>query len=207
MSRPMRATMGAAALAAMLVLAGCTGELVGGGQRDVEVTATGDGTGGGSPSLAPRYAVAEGRGPAFQANGISGTIRFDLAVSLMRNGASEWLATAANLPVAANGRDTVLVTSGSVFQVPYPTVRVTFTRVQANVTNGLAIGGVTLTGQVNVAIADSVVVEVPLDAGETDEDIRLLIDLDASAWLAAANPLTRVVPAEAFRAAVKVRRR
>jgi hypothetical protein len=33
----------------------------------------------------------------------------------------------------------------------------------------------------------------------------LLIDLDASAWLAAADPATRVVPASVFRGAVKLR--
>ncbi len=205
----MRARRGAAALlaATMTVLAGCTGELVGGGQRDVDAAATGDGTGGGSPSLAPRYSLSEGGGPAFQANGISGTISFDARVVLVRDGRAEAIGTGTGRVVAANGRDTVQVASGSVARVVYPTARVTFTRVQANVASGLTLGGgVAVTGQVNVAIADSVVVQMPVDLGGADDDATLLIDLDASAWLAATNPTTRVVPAAAFQAAVKLRR-
>lgn len=204
----MRARLGAAALlaATMTMLGGCTGELVGGGQRDVDAAATGDGTGGGSPSLAPRYSVGEGAGPAFQANGISGTISFDAKVTLVRGGDRELVGTGTGRVVSASGRDTVQVAAASVARVEYPTARVTFTRVQANVTSGLSIGGVTVTGQVNVAIADSVVVQMPVDLGGADDDATLLIDLDASAWLTAANPVTRVVPAAAFQSAVKLRR-
>jgi hypothetical protein len=203
----MRAKLGAAALlAATMMLAGCSGELVGGGQRDVDAAATGDGTGGGSPSLAPRYAVSGGGGPAFQANGVSGTISFDARVMLMRGGSAELIGTGTGKVVAADGRDTVQVASASVAAVTYPTARVTFTRVQANVASGLTIGGVSVTGQVSVAIADSVVVEMPVDLGDADDDATLLIDLDASAWLSAANPATRLVPAAAFQSAVKLRR-
>jgi hypothetical protein len=202
----MRATRCAAALAALaMFLAGCSGELVGGGQRDVDARATGDGTSSGSPSLSPRFSLADG-GTAFQANGISGTISFDAKVVLMRGGSAELIGTGASRVVAANGSDTVQVASASVAAVEYPTARVTFTRVQANVASGLSIGGINVTGQVNVAIADSVVVEMPVDLGDADEDATLLIDLDASAWLAAANPATRVVSSTAFRGAVKLRR-
>lgn len=203
----MRAKLSAAALlAATMMMGGCSGELVGGGQRDVDAQATGDGTANGSPSLAPRYSVAEGSGPAFQANGISGTITFDATVTLKRGGSAELIGRGESKVVSVNGRDTVQVAAASVARVTYPTARVTFTRVQANVTSGLSIGGVSLTGQVNVAIADSVVVEMPVDLGDADDDATLLIDLDASAWLAAANPVTRIVPAAAFQNAVKLRR-
>lgn len=203
----MRANKGAAALLAAMVmmLAGCSGELVGGGQRDVDAVATGDGTGGGSASLVPRYAVADGGGTAFQANGISGSVSFDAKVMLVRGGSAELVGTGMGRVVAANGSDTVQVASGSVARVTYPTARVTFTRVQANVASGLTIGGVSVTGQVNVAITDSVVVEMPVALGDADDDATLLIDLDASTWLAAANPVTRVVSAAAFQNAVRLR--
>jgi hypothetical protein len=102
----------------------------------------------------------------------------------------------------------VLVVSGRVDDVDYPVARVVFTRVTANVTGGLVIGGVGLTGQVDVGIApgDSVVVEMPVDLGDPDDDATLLIDLDASAWLFTVNPVTRLVSATAFRNAVKLRR-
>lgn len=202
----MRTKRCAAALAALtMFLAACSGELVGGGQRDVDARATGDGTGGGSASLAPRYSLADG-GTAFQANGISGTISFDAKVVLMRGGSAELIGTGSNRVVAANGSDTVQVAAATVAAVDYPTARVTFTRVQANVTSGLNVGGINVTGQVNIALGDSVVVEMPVDLGDEDEDATLLIDLDASAWLAATNPATRVVAASAFAAAVKLRR-
>lgn len=197
-----------AALAGMIILSGCGRELVGGGARDVDAKATGDGTGSGSASMAPSYAVLPGAAPVFQANGISGTITFDARVSLVRSGTATPLNGTATSTVSADGRDTVTVVSGRVDDVDYPVARVVFTRVTANVTGGLVIGGVSLTGQVNVAIApgDSVVVEQPVDLGDPDDDATLLIDLDASAWLFAASPATRIVSATAFRNAVKLRR-
>lgn len=203
----MRTKLRAAALLAFLsAAAGCGRELVGGGQRDVDARATGDGTSGGSPSLAPRYAVAPGGGVVFQANGISGTLTFDARVYLVRGAGPVPLGGPATATVLANGRDTVAVASARVPEVRYATARVVFTRVTGNVTGGLVIGGNGVTGTVSVAIADSVVVERAVDLGDEDDDATLLIDLDASAWLSAANPVTRIVPAAAFQSAVKLRR-
>ena len=197
----------AALLAGTMALSGCARELVGGGAREVDARATGDGTSGASPSMAPAYAVAPGAAPVFQANGISGTITFDARVSLVRSGQATPLNGTATGTVSVNGHDTVTVVSGRVDDVDFPVARVVFTRVTANVTGGLLIGGVGLTGQVNVGIApgDSVVVEMPVDLGDPDDDATLLIDLDASAWLFAANPATRLVAASVFRSAVKLR--
>ena len=193
--------------AGMMALAGCGRELVGGGARDVDARATGDGTPGGSASMAPAYAIAPGGGPTYQLNGFSGTVTFDARVYLVRGGTVDALGTG-TASVAVNGRDTVTVASGRAARVDYPVARVVFTRVTANVTGGLVIGGTSLTGQVNVAIApgDSIVVESPVDLGGRDDDATLLVDLDASAWLVLANPLTRIVPAAAFQSAVKLRR-
>ena len=199
----------AALLAGVMAVSGCGRELVGGGARDVDAVATGDGTsGGGSPSMAPSYAVAPGGGPVFQANGLSGTITFDARVSLVRGGTVEPLNGPATATVRADGRDTVALVSGRVDDVDYPVARVVFTRVTANVTGGLVIGGVGLTGRVDVAIApgDSIVVERAVDLGAAGADATLVVDLDASAWLGLANPATRIVPAAAFQSAVKLRR-
>lgn len=203
----MHATLRAAALlAAITVLPACSGELVGGGARDADAYATGDGTGpGGSPSLAPRQAISPGGGVVFQASGITGTIGFDARVSLARLGSVEPVATAEGAVVPANASDTVRLGGSELDEGAFPTARVVFTRVTANVTGGLVIGGTGLTGRVDVAIADSVVVEVPVNVSAGSGDVELLVDLDASAWLAAANPLTRTVSAAAFQAAVKVR--
>lgn len=196
----------AALLAGIMTLAGCGRELVGGGARDVDARATGDGTPGRSGSAAPSYSVARGGGTAFQADGVTGTITFDARVSLVRAGQATPLG-AGTATVSASGRDTVLVASGRVDEVAFPVARVVFTRVTANVTGGLVIGGIGLTGQVDVALAlgDSVVVERAVDLGDPEDAATLLIDLDASAWLSAANPLTRTVSAAAFQSAVDLR--
>lgn len=112
-----------------------------------------------------------------------------------------------------DGRDTVRLTSGKVSRASYDRVRIVFTRVEADVTSGLVIGGVTITGRVGVAIAprDSIVVERPVSLGGQGDDVRLLVDLDAHAWLAStsvvARIVMRIVPAAAFQNAVKVRTR
>ena len=75
--------LGAAAL--VFALAGCNGEVVVGGQKDVDAYATGDGTsGGGSASLVPAYARAPG-GPVTTHLGgsLAGTVTFQARVELV----------------------------------------------------------------------------------------------------------------------------
>jgi hypothetical protein len=205
--KTMRTILRAAALlAAITTLPACSGELVGGGAREADAYATGDGTDpGGSPSLAPRYAIAPGGGAVFQAGRVTGTVSFDAKVSLVRSDGVEPVVPGATATVAASGADTVRLGGGEISAGAFPTARVVFTRVTANVSGGLVIGGVGLTGRVDVAIADSVVVQMPVNVPAGDGDVELLVDLDASAWLAAANPVTRTVSAAAFQGAVKVR--
>lgn len=206
----MRTMTGAAALLFGLAAAGCNGELVGGGVRDVDAVATGDGGQGGSASMAmaPRMSLQPGGTVAFQSAGLSGTVTFTARVELVRGESAVALNPApASASVRVDGGDTVHVASRRVPERRYGVARVTFTSVTANVSGGLRIGGVSLTGRVDVGIpvGDSVVVEMPVDLGGSDDDATLLIDLDASSWLAAANPATRIVPASAFRSAVRLR--
>ncbi|HSU14204.1 hypothetical protein [Longimicrobium sp.] len=198
----------AAALLLAMGLGGCAKEVVVGGQKHVDTRATGDGTpeGGASGSRAAAYDLAPALAVAGRAEG---TITFDAKVSLVTSTGSvvplnSSLATAV---VRIDGSDTVTVISGDVPAARYTAVRVAFTRVQANVTSGLVIGGTSVTGLINVSITrgDSIVVERAVDLGAPEADVRLLIDLDASAWLSAANPATRLVAAAIFRDAVKVR--
>lgn len=203
------------ALLALLLLAGAAGcgkEVLVGGQKDVETRATGDGTSeGGSPSRATAYALAPPGGPVTThiAGRAQGTITFDAKVELVSTtGAAEDAGGPASATVRIDGHDSVFVARGSVPGDQYATVRVTFTRVTANVTSGLVIGGINVTGQVNVAIlpGSAIVVERQVALGGPNEDVVLLVDLDASAWLGATNPATRIVAASAFQSAVKVRR-
>jgi hypothetical protein len=209
----MRTIARLAPLLVVLALPGCGKEVVVGGQKEVDTYATGDGTPEGSPSLAPSYAVAPGGGGPVAthiAGRAQGTVTFDARVSLVAGaGAPEPVNLAASPAVVRiDGHDTTFVAGGRVPRVRYTAVRVAFTRVRAGVASGLVIGGVSLTGEVrvNIATGDSIVVEVPLALDDPEADEELLIDLDASAWLPAANPATRLVAATAFRNAVKVRR-
>lgn len=198
-----------AALGAALLVGGCGKDLVVGGQRDVDTYATGDGTPEGgaapAPALAPSLARAPG-GPAAThvAGRAQGTVAFDATVELVEGGAREG-AGSGTATVRIDGHDTVLVARGRVPEARYTAVRVTFTRVQASVASGLVIGGVNLTGLVTVAIAPGAGLVVERPIGNLGDDDDLLIDLDASAWLSAANPATRLVPGAAFSGAVKVR--
>lgn len=198
------------ALIAVLALGGCGKDFVAGGARDVEVHATGDATPDGSASAA-RVSLAPTEGPrSLSAAAAQGTIAFDARVSLASsNRIEEVNRTPSSASVRIDGRDTVRLTSGEVPRGGYDRVRVVFTRVEADVTSGLVIGGVTITGRVGVAIApgDSIVVERPVSLGGQGDDVRLLVDLDASAWLASASVVTRIVPAAAFQSAIKLRTR
>ena len=198
----MRKTWSAALLLA-LAAGGCGKDVVVGGQKDVEANATGDATPeGGSPSRQP--------GPAFSlldhAPGrAQGTITADVRVVLLASGGTFALNDApTRVTMQIDGDDSVRVVARSVPQAAYTGVRLTFTRVQANVLSGLVIGGVNVTGSVSVAIDGSLVVERPVSMLDADADYEMLIDLDASAWLPATNPVSRIVPAAAFSNAVKV---
>lgn len=197
------------ALAAVLALGGCGKDFVAGGARDVEVHATGDATPEGSPSAA-RMSLAPSDGARSLGAAAQGTIAFDARVSLASSNRAEAVnRTPASTSVRIDGRDTVRLTTGEVPRGSYDRVRIVFTRVEADVTSGLVIGGVAFTGRATVAIApgDSIVVERPVSLGGQGDDVRLLVDLDASAWLASTNVVTRIVPAAAFQGAVKVRTR
>lgn len=89
----------------------------------------------------------------------------------------------------------------------YTRARVSFRRVTADVDGGLVIGGIPFLGRVTVAIgADAVVVEAPIRLTvEADAEHRLVVDLNAAAWLPGLNRLTGEVGAATFRSAVDVR--
>lgn len=196
------------ALALLLVMAapGCGKELVVGGQKHVDTRSTGDGTPEGSASMAPAFDRSPAGGPSLAAARAQGTITFNAKVELLRaDGQAVALGSAQPATVKIDGSDTVTVVSGDVPAATYTAVRVTFSSVNANVTGGLVIGGVSLTGNVTVGTGEAIVVERAVNLGSPEASVRLLIDLDASAWLSAANPATRVVASSVFQSAVKIR--
>lgn len=196
----------ALALLLVMVAPGCGKELVVGGEKHVDARSTGDGTPEGSASMAPAFNRTAADGPSLAAARAQGTIIYAARVELLTaDGAAVALGPQTPATVKIDGSDTVTVVAGDVPVQSYTGVRVTFPSVNANVAGGLVIGGVSLTGNVTVGTGEAVVVERAVDLGSPSASVRLLIDLDASAWLPAANPTTRVVASSVFQSAVKIR--
>jgi len=202
----MRASYALAALLLAMTTAGCGKELVVGGQKHVDAAGTGDGTPEGSAYKAPAYARLTG--PDAAAVRAQGTITFAARVEVLTAGGQSAQLSPSPAPVTVkiDGSDSVHIAAGDVPVGRYTAVRVTFTQVQANVTGGLVIGGVNVTGLVSVGIpGESVVVARAVDLGSPGVGARVLVDLDASAWLSTANPATRVVASSIFQSAVQIR--
>jgi hypothetical protein len=193
-------------LAAVLTAAGCGKELVVGGERDVEVTGTGGGAQPDRASVATNAAGARGSREALPLTG--GTVAFTARAQLLNATGAAFPpgAPTGSATVRVDGADTVRVVAfrTSAGQT-YRTVRLTFTAVEAQVT-GLVVGGVEVTGTVSVAIPPGgLVVERSVLVQPGREPLSLLVELNAAAWLSAADAGTRIVPAAAFRDAVEVR--
>jgi hypothetical protein len=198
-------------LAGALPAAGCGKEVVAGKEIVVGGRVTGDATaeagGSGSAGSGPRRLLGIVDSVVNVPTALDGTLDVEAKVELVSAGGE--VVPLSSGPGAAtvriDGRDTAQVVRRKVPVVAYTTVRVTFTRVEANVVSGLVIGGVSITGRVSVDVAaGGVVVERPLSLPASAEEAEVLVDLDASAWLGAANPVTRLVSPGAFQAAVKV---
>jgi len=202
-----------AALLLAMTAAGCGKELVVGGQKHVEAGGTGDGTpeGGASGSRSPSYArLAASRSLAAVAGRAQGTITFDAKVEVgtWAGGYLPLTPAPATVTVRIDGSDTVHIAAGDVPVGSYTHARVTFTRVEVNVTGGLVIGGANVTGLLTVPVppGTSILVENgAIDLGSPNASARLLVELDASAWLGTANPTTRLISATSFATAVKLR--
>lgn len=188
-----------AGIVAVLVASGCGREVVVGGQKEVDAVAAGDETSGSSAALAPIRAPA---GPVSYTLAVpQGTVTFTGTLSLVAEDGS--VAPVADAPrtvtVRLDGREPFAQR-----RVPaerYVRARVTFTRVEAEVTGGV-LG---VSGRVEVQLPPGgVVVERAVSMPDPERAREtVLVDLNASAWLAAA--VGGVVPASVFESAVRVR--
>jgi hypothetical protein len=203
-----RRTLGLAPLALLLALAGCGQELTAGGQKgDVDVDVTDDP--GSPPAANPDLAPARGapRLALRSALAPSGTVAVEGRVSLVTtDGRTIALPAGAGVVVTLSSTEEARLTRGSVSAVAYQAARITFTKLEANVTGGLSVGGVNLLGTVRVDLAQPLVIEAPIALTvRANGQHQVEIDLNAETWLLAANPVTRVVPAAALRGVVTVR--
>lgn len=190
---PARSGRGAgtlAAAAALVLLGGC-GDLLSGGQKEIDLHAT---SGGGRT----------------ESGTIRGTLSFGVALDLRGEDGDLRRATPgiATGEVVIEEMDSARVVRGRVPPQGYLRVRAVFTRVEAEVTGGLRVNGVPLLGYAAVDIppGDSLVVEFEVEMGVAARAREtVVLDLAAAAWLPQVDPLTRRAPASAFVEAVELR--
>jgi hypothetical protein len=199
-----------------LVVPGCMGDVTAGGMKEVEMYAVADGGSEGirsaaasDPVLLPMRVDGEG-GPrsmtTLAVEGLQGTIEFDVTATLIDDqGVNIRLATDTRVPLRLEARDSTRFAQRRVPSAEYPILRLTFTRVVATVELGLGVG--VRPGPVRVEIpAGGAIVDVPVDLNVPARPLEtIVVDLNASAWMPTLDVLTGVVPASAFRSAVRVR--
>ena len=88
----------------------------------------------------------------------------------------------------------------------YTALRLSFTHIQVEVSDGLIIDGQLITGELRVALEDpELVVDRPLDIEAAEGGmVGLLVNLNTPAWLAAVDPVTRTVDATVFAGLIDV---
>ena len=203
------------------VLAGC-GELTSGGAGEVDAVFTADDpqqAQSASPMSAesgPDVGTAASRSVA--AGGSTALTEGELFVTaevFLRSDASgQWTAitdSPAALTLDLQGTTERSAGSAELTAGSYSRVRIVFHRVEAQVTAGLVIGGVTVTGTVRVDLgADgqhSVEKDIALKV-EADASADVLVDMNSDVWLLTAQGATlRTVTEAALEAAVRVRAR
>ena len=186
-------------------LAACGVELVGGAERgEVEATMTDDPSSNQpSPSRAPAPSMSRAPAENEQIVPIGGTVSADLAVALVAGGEATQVTSGTvtgEVRIASSDRD--LLGRRRVVEGVYPTVRLTFTRIEAQVETG---AGGPLSVEVDMR-GSPLVIDAPLQVEVREEDVATIeVDVNAAVWLALADPVTGLVPRAAFAGAIAVR--
>lgn len=197
------ATLCAAALLA--TLGGCSSDATGAGSgaARMQVAAVGDD--------APAASAAPGAAPRFAQSSASGTVEFAARVWVQTR-AGGWVEVteqaAERATVDASGRaGAVVLATSNVEAGTYGRVRITFQEVRARMNGSLQVSTGLLSGTVNVNMAGdgSVTVERQVSASASaGATTRLLVNLNAGAWLNQASATTNTVSEAAFASAVTV---
>jgi hypothetical protein len=204
MTKTIRAALFAATLSATLAACGDSTGTSGSGNATLRVAARGDD----APS---RSAAPTGEAPRFAESTASGTVDFRARV-YARTESGGWLeltnqaAQAASVDASGQG-DAQVFAASKVEAGTYARVRVVFEQVRARMNGSLLVSTGLLSGTVDVDMAGdgNVTVERQVNASvQAGGTSRLLINLNASAWLNQASATTRTVNEAAFASAVAV---
>lgn len=210
-------------LAALLALSGCGVELTGGGERgETEVVMTDSpGPDGGSTSYAPSRSVApddandgsagvsRDLAPTSKAAIVTGTLDVTASAALLTPDGLPVRLTAGNTSVELGlaASDSVRLALRTLSEATFPVVRLTFTAIEATLQAPiLTNSGTSLEGTISVDLSDGpLTIDVPQTVVIRDEERAVIVvDLNAALWLAFADPITRSVASDIFRAVVAV---
>ncbi len=199
------------ALILTLALAAC-GNLTGGGIGEATLSVTGDVP---PPIPAPQSSLAAAEGPVArtshepdEADEAEGSVHVRFLVSLVSESGSEVGLGEEEIEVEVDlqGADDPDVVTDLVPAVRYTELRIVFTEIKVEVEGGLVINGVPVLGELHVELEDVALLvtrPIDLDVGHGDA-VSLLVDLNAPAWLAAVDPVTRSINQDVFADLVNV---
>jgi hypothetical protein len=197
------------ALAACALLAGCGNLTAGGLTGDATVTVSGDAVD--APTAAPQrvIGVSQTAPLAMSGAGPDGEVKVDFFIYLetATGGSTSLSENEIRIRLDVQGRQEVdAVESMVVPATQYSQMRIVFTDIRVDVSDGLIINGVPVIGEVRVELKDTIFTvtrPVNLDIGE-GESVFLLLDLNANTWLQAVDPVLKVIAEDVFGDAVSV---
>lgn len=220
------AGIGLVLLASGAVFPGCGNVTAGGvGQAEAVVSGNGADDAGSASSLQPvggwntvaapslsRTAGTSQDGTSFDLLGettVLGTVTVELEVALVPDGGGSVDLSGGVRTVTVDTEGEVPAPLGAV-TIPegsYSAVRIVFRSVVADVAGGLEVGGIPIEGQVEVDFgeAESLTVERPTGIVLVDGASAVItVHLRSAAWLALVDPVSLLVPAEAFMGEVQI---
>lgn len=203
-----RATTGAAALALTWAVAAC-GNLTPGGivVGEATVAVTGNVP---PPSPSPQASLApsaasiapSSHDDGDEADEAEGKVRVRFLVSLVSEGGSETRLGEDEIEVEVDlqGSDEPPVVTQLVPAVQYTELRLVFTEIRAELDEGSVINGQPVVGEVRVELEDlALLVTRSIDLDVTGgQQVRLLVDLNAPAWLTAVDPVLLTIDETVF---------
>lgn len=196
-------------LGAAMITGGC-GNLTAGGIGEARVVVSGDAPGASA-------ALVEARTPPAHAPGGSsheeeeddpeGEVEVEFTLALIADdGAAVPLGSETlQVEVDLQGEFEADALTAQIPASAYTGLRVTFLEIDVQVDRGLVVGGVPVTGFIDVELEGELVVTRDLTLVVEDGGVvELLVDLNAPAWLQAVDPVTKVVDPSVFAALVTV---
>lgn len=199
-----RRIAGLLAVSCALVGIGACGNLTAGGLGEVDVTLSGDAVAPipTSATLSASRTPAATSGPSTAEDDMpEGEVEAEFTVFLEAANGDLLAVTdsAVRLRVDLEGVRELPVGRRILPAAMYTALRIVFTEIEVEVDAGLIINGVPVTGVIDVEVDGEVIVTRPLSLDiAPDEVAYLVIELNATSWLQAVDPVTLTVDPQVF---------